>query len=78
MVIASTASPFKFVKSVMTAIDEETYKEKDEFTLVEELQAVSYGYSQGGQRFESCFNIAYKRMRSRIYGRNGDKRFLNI
>ncbi len=41
MVIASTASPFKFVKSVMTAIDEEAYKEQDEFTLVEELRAVS-------------------------------------
>ncbi len=41
MVIASTASPYKFVKSVMTAIDEEAYKEQDEFVLVDELQKVS-------------------------------------
>lgn len=41
MVIASTASPFKFVKSVMTAIDEEKYGEADDFALVDELQAVS-------------------------------------
>ncbi|MCI9226685.1 MAG: threonine synthase [Dorea sp.] len=39
-VVASTASPFKFVKSVMTAIDDK-YKPEDEFTLLEELRKVS-------------------------------------
>lgn len=39
-VIASTASPYKFVKSVMTAIDEQ-YENSDEFSLLEELQKVS-------------------------------------
>lgn len=39
-VVASTASPYKFVKSVMTAIDER-YAEEDEFRLLEELKRVS-------------------------------------
>ena len=39
-VIASTASPYKFVKSVMTAIDEQ-YKDSDEFELLEKLREVS-------------------------------------
>ena len=39
-VVASTASPYKFVKSVMTAIDDK-YKPEDEFTLLEELRKVS-------------------------------------
>lgn len=39
-VIASTASPYKFVKSVMTAIDER-YASADEFQLLEELQRIS-------------------------------------
>ena len=37
-VIASTASPFKFAKSVMTAIDEK-YKDADDFELIDELAA---------------------------------------
>lgn len=39
-VIASTASPYKFVKSVMTAIDGK-YAAQDEFELLEELKRVS-------------------------------------
>lgn len=39
-VIASTASPYKFVKSVMTSVDE-AYGVKDEFELLEELKKVS-------------------------------------
>lgn len=39
-VVASTASPYKFVKSVMTAIDER-YAAEDEFRLLEELKRVS-------------------------------------
>lgn len=39
-VIASTASPYKFVKSVMTAIDEK-HSEADEFDLLPILQEVS-------------------------------------
>ena len=39
-VIASTASPYKFVKSVMTAIDS-SYGGKDEFALLETLRDVS-------------------------------------
>ena len=39
-VIASTASPYKFVKSVMSAIDEK-YAARDEFELLEELKRVS-------------------------------------
>lgn len=38
--IASTASPYKFAKSVMTAIDE-TNKTADEFELLDKLQEVS-------------------------------------
>lgn len=38
--IVSTASPFKFVKSVMTSIDSK-YGEEDEFRLLEELKKVS-------------------------------------
>lgn len=38
--VASTASPYKFVKSVMSAIDE-TCGTKDEFELLEALQSVS-------------------------------------
>ena len=39
-VIASTASPFKFARSVMTAIDSK-YADMDEFELVDELVKVS-------------------------------------
>lgn len=39
-VIASTASPYKFVKSVMTAIDPE-YSVKDELSLLSKLEEVS-------------------------------------
>ncbi len=39
-VIASTASPYKFAGSVMSAIDPK-YKEQDDFKLIEELQKVS-------------------------------------
>lgn len=39
-VAVSTASPFKFVKSVMTAIDGK-YSSKDEFELLEELKRLS-------------------------------------
>ena len=39
-VIASTASPYKFVKSVMTAIDTENANE-DEFTLLPKLNEAS-------------------------------------
>lgn len=39
-VIASTASPYKFVKSVMTAIDEKNAS-ADEFQLLEDLRAAS-------------------------------------
>lgn len=38
--IASTASPYKFARSVMTAIDEE-YDAMDEFALIDELEKVS-------------------------------------
>lgn len=38
--IASTASPYKFVKSVMTAIDA-GYEQSDEFSLLEKLQETS-------------------------------------
>lgn len=39
-VIASTASPYKFVKSVMSSIDG-SYAAQDEFSLLEELKKVS-------------------------------------
>lgn len=39
-VIASTASPFKFTRSVMTAIDEK-YGSQPDFQLVDELSAIS-------------------------------------
>ncbi len=39
-VIASTASPYKFVKSVMTSISD-AYKDADEFELLEKLQETS-------------------------------------
>ncbi|MCP1101480.1 threonine synthase [Lachnospiraceae bacterium PAL113] len=39
-VIASTASPYKFVKSVMSAIDKK-YGNEDEFELLEELHKIS-------------------------------------
>ena len=38
--VASTASPYKFIHSVMTAIDEK-YASADEFDLVDELSAIS-------------------------------------
>ena len=40
MLIASTASPYKFARSVMTAIDAK-YDELDEFALVDELEKAS-------------------------------------
>ena len=39
-VIASTASPFKFTRSVMNAIDEK-YDAMDDFTLVDELSKIA-------------------------------------
>ena len=39
-VIVSTASPYKFARSVMTAIDPK-YDKEDDFALIEELHAVS-------------------------------------
>lgn len=39
-VIASTASPYKFLRSVMTAIDS-SYKEMDDFALIDELCKLS-------------------------------------
>jgi threonine synthase len=39
-VIASTASPYKFARSVMTAIDEK-YDALEEFDLIDELAKVS-------------------------------------
>lgn len=39
-VIASTASPYKFTRSVMTAIDE-TYNSREDFALVDELASLS-------------------------------------
>ncbi|MCR5292816.1 MAG: threonine synthase [Eubacterium sp.] len=39
-VIASTASPYKFTRSVMTAIDK-SYSEKSDFELVDELEKLS-------------------------------------
>lgn len=41
MVIASTASPYKFMKSVMNAIDEEQYGTREEFDLAEDLERLS-------------------------------------
>lgn len=40
MVIASTASPYKFAGNVMSAIDEK-YKDVDEFTLVDAMEEIS-------------------------------------
>ncbi len=40
-VIASTASPYKFVKSVMTAIDS-SYEEEDELSLLREFPVLSH------------------------------------
>lgn len=41
MVIASTASPYKFTRSVMEAIDAEKYGDLGDFTLVDELCTLS-------------------------------------
>jgi len=40
-VIASTASPYKFARSVMTAIDQEKYGVMDDFGLIDELQKLA-------------------------------------
>ena len=40
-VIASTASPFKFTRSVMNAIDQEKYSDMTDFELVDELSKIS-------------------------------------
>lgn len=40
MLVASTASPYKFIGSVMTAIDE-CYAGKDDFELIDEMEKVS-------------------------------------
>lgn len=40
MLVTSTASPYKFVRSVMSAIDE-TYAQMDEFALIGELEKAS-------------------------------------
>ncbi len=40
-VIASTASPFKFTRSVMDAIDREKYDSMSDFELVDELSAIA-------------------------------------
>lgn len=39
--VASTASPYKFVKSVLTAIDQEAYGDRDELELLPELERIS-------------------------------------
>ena len=39
--IASTASPYKFTRSVMNAIDKETYDRLSDFELVDELHKLS-------------------------------------
>lgn len=41
VVIASTASPYKFARSVMTAIDEKKYGVMDDFALIDELQKLA-------------------------------------
>ena len=38
--VASTASPYKFIHSVMTAIDDK-YADTDEFELIDELSRIS-------------------------------------
>ena len=40
MVIVSTASPYKFTKDVMTALDEK-YADGDAFALMKEMEKVS-------------------------------------
>ena len=40
-VIASTASPYKFTRSVMDAIDKEKYDSMTDFELVDELSRIS-------------------------------------
>ncbi|MCI8635037.1 MAG: threonine synthase [Eubacterium sp.] len=40
-VIASTASPFKFTRSVMDAIDKDKYRDMTDFGLVDELSRIS-------------------------------------
>ena len=40
-VIASTASPFKFTRSVMEAIDTEKYHAMSDFELVDELSKIA-------------------------------------
>ena len=40
-VIASTASPYKFTRSVMEAIDQEKYAGMEDFQLVDELSEIS-------------------------------------
>ncbi len=40
-VIVSTASPYKFTKSVMSAIDPKKYGDKPDFELIDELEAIS-------------------------------------
>ena len=40
-VIASTASPYKFTRSVMNAIDQATYDKMSDFELVDELNKIS-------------------------------------
>ena len=40
-VIASTASPYKFTRSVMEAIDKEKYGSMSDFDLVDELNKIS-------------------------------------
>ena len=39
--VASTASPYKFVKSVLTAIDGDAYSQKAELELLPELERLS-------------------------------------
>ena len=39
--VASTASPYKFVKSVLTAIGKEAYSQKEELELLPELERIS-------------------------------------
>jgi threonine synthase len=40
-VVASTASPYKFARSVMEAIDEKKYAGMDDFALIDELSRIS-------------------------------------
>ena len=64
-VIASTASPYKFVKSVMQAIGQAD-GEKDELELLGNLEkSVQSRDAESHLRYSRCGSTAYKRMRCR-------------